>query len=196
MFRFPKCVTLTYFVCSLCWNMRFSQESLLFYLHASNSDAHLTTCLLFRACTAFNEILILLSGVYAVIGLVKRAIFCWSEETIKFEGNMDLFPVLCYRCTAYSLNSIVYVGFAFCMVLSLTGKAFFSHFTPSISRVKSSAPIWKKRRCDATDQSGRGPGISPIGRSCSPAQLPGSSGAAGTVANGDALQALQAIRMD
>ncbi len=44
------------------------------------------------------------------------------------------FPLVCYRCTASSLNSFVYVGFTFCIVLPFSGKAFSSHFTPSISQ--------------------------------------------------------------
>jgi hypothetical protein len=42
------------------------------------------------------------------------------------------FPLLCHRCTASSLNSLVYVGLAFYMVVSFSGNAFSPQFTPSM----------------------------------------------------------------
>jgi len=42
------------------------------------------------------------------------------------------FPLACHRCTASSLNSFVYVGLAFCMILTLSGEDFSSHVPFSI----------------------------------------------------------------
>lgn len=51
------------------------------------------------------------------------------------------FPLVCHRCTASSLNSLVYVGLAFCMVLSFSGKAFSSQFTPSMFQGQDHLPL-------------------------------------------------------
>jgi WD40 repeat protein len=50
------------------------------------------------------------------------------------------FPLVCHNCTASSLNSFVYVGLAFCMVLSFSGNTFSSQFTPSILQGQDHLP--------------------------------------------------------